>query len=279
MKCFHHNDADGILSGFIVSKFKPEAELISINYGDPFPLSIIKHNELVVITDYSISPEDMDLLLMITPNVIWIDHHKSAIRKYGETKVKGFRNPEYAACILTYLWFQYHQTAPIPVTIVNKSQVEILPLFVQLVGDYDAWRWEFGEKTWWFHLGLHAADINNPRLWEELWKDDEVFPFIEQGKYIANAKEVEAKNYCDSWGYRLNWKGYDCFFVNRGQANSRFFKSVKADIYVSYVHKEKEWTISLYSEKVDVSEIAVQYGGGGHAGAAGFISEDLPWMP
>jgi nanoRNase/pAp phosphatase (c-di-AMP/oligoRNAs hydrolase) len=35
--------------------------------------------------------------------------------------------------------------------------------------------------------------------------------------------------------------------------------------------------VSLYSEKVDVSIIAKNHGGGGHAGAAGFICRDLPF--
>lgn len=35
--------------------------------------------------------------------------------------------------------------------------------------------------------------------------------------------------------------------------------------------------VSMYSEFVDVSEIAVKYGGGGHKGASGFQCTELPF--
>ena len=40
--------------------------------------------------------------------------------------------------------------------------------------------------------------------------------------------------------------------------------------------KDGRWTVSLYNEngKFDVSEIAKLMGGGGHAGAAGFVCDD-----
>lgn len=40
---------------------------------------------------------------------------------------------------------------------------------------------------------------------------------------------------------------------------------------------EKQFTVSLYSETVDVGAIAKAHGGGGHKGAAGFVCDTLPW--
>lgn len=81
-------------------------EYIKINYGIEFPFDSIGKNEIVYIVDYSISPEEMDKLLEITSNVIWIDHHKSAIEKYKnyDKDVKGLRYDGIAGCMLTYCY-------------------------------------------------------------------------------------------------------------------------------------------------------------------------------
>ena len=44
-----------------------------------------------------------------------------------------------------------------------------------------------------------------------------------------------------------------------------------------YDGKIKKWVVSLYTTKIniDVSKIAKLYGGGGHKGAAGFVSDDI----
>ena len=44
-----------------------------------------------------------------------------------------------------------------------------------------------------------------------------------------------------------------------------------------FVFDGTQFTISLYSEVVDVSEIAKKYGGGGHKGASGFHCKQLPF--
>jgi hypothetical protein len=51
------------------------------------------------------------------------------------------------------------------------------------------------------------------------------------------------------------------------------------DILVPYTHDGKQWIVSLYSDKMDVSEIAKRHGGGGHKGAAGFVCSELPFSP
>ena len=90
MKCFYHSDMDGKCAGAIVYKYylldrertreTADSEFICINYKDDFPFEKIKPDELVVIVDFSLQREgEFERLLGITDNVIWIDHHKTAI--------------------------------------------------------------------------------------------------------------------------------------------------------------------------------------------------------
>ena len=48
------------------------------------------------------------------------------------------------------------------------------------------------------------------------------------------------------------------------------------DICISFEFDGEKFLVSLYSEKIDVACIAEKYGGGGHKGAAGFVTKELP---
>lgn len=75
------------------------------------------------------------------------------------------------------------------------------------------------------------------------------------------------------------WIGYyKCFAVNMGMISSDDFASIDVDNYdilVGFCTDGKQWRYSLRSDKVDVSFVAMQFGGGGHRGAAGFASADF----
>lgn len=65
---------------------------------------------------------------------------------------------------------------------------------------------------------------------------------------------------------------------NMAMAGSDNFTSVdqdKYDMFIGFSFNGKRWTYGLRSTKVNCSEIAMKYGGGGHPGAAGFSSDDL----
>lgn len=58
MKCFYHNDADGRCAGFWVSlsagltdlSLYDDQSFIEITYAKPFPLNIIRKNEMVYLS-------------------------------------------------------------------------------------------------------------------------------------------------------------------------------------------------------------------------------------
>ena len=90
MICFHHNDLDGRLSAYWVWKkliVKPgqygPVRFIEMNYNMDFPLEMVAPDEQVVIVDYSIDPKEMIDLLGVTQDVTWIDHHRTAIKRYA----------------------------------------------------------------------------------------------------------------------------------------------------------------------------------------------------
>lgn len=319
MKCFYHEDLDGQASAFCVHAWAGvrnphEADkcMYAIHYGQSFPFEDILPREQVWIVDYSVSPDEMLRLLDITKNVTWIDHHKTAIEKYADFPrlIRGIRQNGEAACTLTFKYLnwwtargegpeRYSMGDPMP---LNGSDAMPVPRMLKLVGDRDVWRWAFKDETRFFFAGSqmhdtrpdsefwwkcmeHEVDLSSPPntgnavvrargevFWEQLLRD---------GQTIEKYKAQSDEGTNGLIGYEVAFEGYRCFACNRARVSSdRFGERIKQyDILLPHYHDGKQWTVSLYSEKVDVSEIAKKHGGGGHTGAAGFQCAVLPWAP
>lgn len=273
MKCFYHGaDLDGHCSGAIIKYAKPECELIGINYGDKFPWDIIKQGETVYMVDFCLQPfSDMERLNKIC-NLIWIDHHKSAI---DEAYKKGFIAKEQTleigtgACELVWEYLSIHN---------------IMPTFVKLLSEYDVWN-HTDPRTLSFQYGMRLLDTNpnNQDLWESLFDVKQVRRITEDGGIVLNYTEQDNRKYMAACGFDTELDGLRCIAINKMLTNSQIFDSVwdeeKYDIMLTFGFHKGQWTVLLYSDKdgVDVSIIAKNRGGGGHKGAAGFQCKELPF--
>jgi oligoribonuclease NrnB/cAMP/cGMP phosphodiesterase (DHH superfamily) len=255
-----------------------------MQYGMEFPFEHIGKDETVYILDFSIEPEEMVKLLGITENVIWIDHHKTAIQKYskfawkaGEENglwehVDGIRDDKESGCYLTFRYF-------------GKGQPQLIPEYINLISDRDTWQWKFGDRTKHFYAGIEAEDTSpESAAWEYMRADPDLF--IANGKVIQGYKDRTQQDYILENGFWVDFHGHRCYAVN-GLYSSQPFEAVvpEADIWLTFRYdKGGYWTVSLYSTKVDVSEIAKGYMynqkvGGAHKGAAGFQCAYPPFLP
>ena len=311
MKCFYHVDQDGIVSGFYVRKaceqrgleFEPE-DFRKINYGMEFPFHDIGQDEFVFIVDYSIEPEEMWQLLSITKNVFWIDHHQSTIEAYKDFKcdVKGIRIT--GACIsganLTWLYFnemcdenwkQVKKTDER--TIINIFRYcncnNMFPKLAEYTAKWDTFSWDDYEEEFVkaFHYAFVSYDFDalSPLL-DTLDEGDGVYKSIEfiddmikDGLSIIEYLSADAEQYLRAYGFETTFEGYKVYAINRALINSDFFESIDAskyDMFIGFSFNGSMWEYQLRSaeqDKVNVYELAVKYGGGGHPNAAGFRSK------
>lgn len=272
MKIFYHNDEDGKCAAHVIAKkFHHTRQMnnedyIEINYGMEFPLNIIEKDEEVFIVDYSIELDVMDRLLNITSNVFWIDHHITAIEKYMNYshKLRGLRKVEYSGCVLTYLYL-YN---------VDFDQV---PMPIRYIGDRDTWQWRYGQETKLFCSGAELYDLHplSPD-WKILFNNPDTVK--KEGVIIEQYKTQRNKDYVKSFAYYTVFEDHEAVVVNIGHVGSEIFDSIKKKpLLIMYVHDGKEYKVSLRSETIDVSKIALKYGGGGHSCASGFECQELPW--
>lgn len=278
-KIYFHSDLDGRCAGAIAYRALRDQdkgakiELIELDYKDEIRVKEIQLCEKIVIVDFSFKPEIMEKVLLLTKNIVWIDHHKTAFEyKYSE-ELKGLRDNKFSGCELTWKYFY------------GKKE---MPRAVELIGDRDKWACKYGEVTANFNMGMKVHD-HQPK--DEIWDGlfglpayfglAEVSEIIEEGKTCIKFRDQFCKDYCNSYGFETEFRGYKCFALGIYMFGSEAFgdRMKSYDICLSFEYLGDKWIVGLYSEnkEIDVSKIAQKYRGGGHFSAAGFECKELPF--
>ncbi len=265
--CFHHNDPDGHASGAIVKyALGDKVSLVESDYdGTPIPWDLVEQAEQVIVTDFSFSVDQMQRLAD-GRELVWIDHHKSALAEFEgiADEWPGIRDISEAACVLT--WQYFFPERPVPRAIV-------------LIGDRDIWRW--AEKdTGAFGSSLFNQDhlASNATFWKPLLEDDAptLEKMIKEGAWLREITLRDIDNLMEARSFEVEFEGYQTLAVNRRGTGDigNYGRDRGYEIVYTYADKMQldglTTVVTLYSNKIDVSVIAKRYGGGGHAGAAGF---------
>ncbi len=278
MKVFHHNDLDGKGAAAIHYRYDVEARgvmtrYIEMEYSKPLPLDQVLQDEQVVFLDFHCGDDDQFVALKRRSGKITIiDHHKTFKERVDNNAalyegVKIVYDAKLSGCEIA--WDYYCPDIP-------------MPRVVKLIGDRDCWRWEFGEETARFCAGM-MIQKQDPTcaVWDALFLDDGIFihEVINEGTICLSFRDNICADYTKLFGWETKFEGYKCFANGMYAFGSEGFgeRFKQYDICLSYEYLGDKWIVGLYSETVDVSEIAVKYGGGGHKGAAGFNVDVLPF--
>lgn len=274
MKCFYHEaDLDGHCSGAIIQHVFPRCEMMGYDYGKPFPWEKIETGEEIIMVDVSLPMDEMHQLASLAW-LTWVDHHKTAIdaAHAAGLVVPGSRAVGLAACELT--WTHFQPLVP-------------MPRAVRLLGRYDVWDHEDPDVLP-FQFGARVLDTDphagsDRGIWPELFKNHEpdVARIIEHGKVILKYKHRgDTKKAENAFDARLD--GLRVIALN-GHGNSESFRSVYAParhaaMVMFHQRRDGQWRVSVYSDQpdVDCGALCKARGGGGHKGAAGFITREAP---
>ena len=264
--CLYHDDPDGCCAAAIVRRMLGSAAILHpLEIGDAIPWEAVETSDQVVLLDYSLPVEDMRRL-GAGRRMVWIDHHKTALAGLSEAMadVAGERSVEAAACVLAWRTFYPGHS---------------LPLAVELVGDRDIWQMAHPE-TRAFCEGLYQEDFQpaNDGLWQPLLDDDRTLlrRLVDRGQMLYAARLKSIADVVARCGFAASFDGHRTLAVNH-PGNGDMGEYIRragyelAYCYVEVVRRgQLQTVVTLYSDQIDVSEIAHRYGGGGHRGAAGF---------
>lgn len=285
---YHGVDSDGMGAYAICHKsLEREYEITAIpySYGNEEPeLETLLGQDLVVITDVCLPTETMKALYLETRSrkefdCIWIDHHKTSLEASvpgGWSLMHGYRQPSgKAACALAWDYF-HGMTSRVPRTVQllsaydihdtkdihNDWETEIMPFQYGIRETYD----------------LRAEDF--VKDFDALMYDDEfVAGLIRDGGRIYRYEKKTGSKGVESWGFPVTvageYKGLCCLtnrfgslaFEDRmrreGQEIAVCANRIDADRYKVSMFAPEPCTLDLGRY------MSVNYGGGGHRGAAG----------
>lgn len=272
IKCWYHSvDLDGRCAGAIVKFAKPEAVMYPFDYGEEFPWSEVSEEDTVYMVDISLEPfEEMVNLAKSVKELIWIDHHKSAIKEYHRMSTRsdfriniGTTREGIGACQLVWEYLMPPSVLPLPkaVEFLAKADVRIWddPLILP------------------FKYGIQATPTHpESEIWRMLFSEHlSVAGIADKGKTIQGFQEQHLADMAKEIYFEVEYDGLKLVVANRSKPNSSFLWSVydrdKHDAMACFYWKQDRWLMDLYTKRddLDLGAFCKKRGGGGHKKAAG----------
>ena len=259
-KCF-----DGFGAAYAAWKFfGDDAKYIPVNYDKKNVISDeIEDGSEVYTCDFCFSAEVLLKLAAKCEAVYVLDHHKTA---QEDLKALGPEIPKNL-----YITFDMNRSGAL-ITWEHFHGVGTAPLLIEHISDRDLWTFEY-EDTEAIHLALVSQPMNFER-----WDAFEIEKLKKEGETLKRMHNQLVKRICSTAFFR-DIGGHEVPVVNTSIAWSEVGNKL-VDLYpnspfaASFTIMEDHVMWSLRSkageDSFDVSEVARQFGGGGHRNAAGF---------
>ncbi|SRR5215204_121422 len=278
---YHGNCYDGFAAAWSAwRRLGYQPAYVPVNYGIP-PPNLTGCDRLYVL-DFSYSAEQLTKLAETIPHITLLDHHKTArdtLANLG-TPVDSTHidNPPPGLFVqfdmsesgASLAWEYFYRPEP--------PGIKWTPEIIQYVRDRDLWLFEKPKskevQAW---LRSYLFDFQQWDWLNHCLTDDaEYWKVVAEGTAILRAQEQSVANMCrfprwvDLGGFIIPCVNATVYFSDCGDyLCSKFPDAPFAAYYTDRADKKRQWGLRSQNG-FDVSTIALQYGGGGHAAAAGF---------
>lgn len=270
----HCMDGFGALAAYSVSKhFKKDDIMIPMSYGDDYCLN---GADEVIMLDFSVKADVMKDICSQVYGVLVIDHHKTAQEELE--KCRDIENLE--------LVFDMEKCGSI-LTWEHFNPRQDIPLILHYIQDRDLWKWEMDYSK------EISAYLKHQGYKDIRWLIDLLFlrdlsQMASEGKLILEVQKGIYEQICEKYKC-TTFDGHLVMIVNSPVFQSDIGdylnqKIIAEDLpYKFVIIWWEEHNCVVYSLRskgdFDVSEVAKNYGGGGHKNAAGFKTnnKELMW--
>jgi len=255
---YHANCPDGFGAAWAAwRKLGETAEYVACHYNKPITHDLKGKN--VYSVDFTFEGEQFPQVLREASSYTVIDHHVSSKERAAQASESIFDNTHSGAVLS---WKYFHLNTPVP-------------KLLEYIEDNDLWKFTLpNSKESAAAIAAHNLDFKTFDELASIYEDAEKFEtYLEGGKLILGKSGKDAGEISDEF-YFIEFEGMKVPVVN-------------SPIHVSYIghrmatkhppmtiiwcRRKSDIGISMRGDgSVDLSEIAVKYGGGGHHDAAGF---------
>jgi oligoribonuclease NrnB/cAMP/cGMP phosphodiesterase (DHH superfamily) len=269
--CIYHGGCDdGFGAAWAVWKKWPDVQFVPGVYGKE-PPDVTGKNVLMV--DFSYKRPVIEAMAKAAWSLTILDHHKTAQADLldmeawaamEDCNVKVVFDMDQSGAALA--WDYCH--GPID----NKLK---RPWMIDMIEDRDLWRFKHGDETRQFSAALRTYPMDFD-VWQEISCRPE--KLVEEGKVILRAHQANIQKFmADVFWEKIGGHSVPCCNVPYHYASDTAHELLQrfpdAPFAASWFKRgDGLFQASLRSEdrRLDVSEIAKKYGGGGHRNAAGF---------
>ncbi|MFC0274793.1 DHH family phosphoesterase [Metabacillus herbersteinensis] len=285
-RLYTHNDLDGVGCGIVAKiAFGKEVEVrynsvVGLDYQIErlFEQEKKLKDDFLIITDLSVNEENLirlDDLAKSGGKVRLIDHHKTALHfneySWGRVKVNYEDGRLTAATSLLYEYLLEHE-------LIKQSQA--LDEFVELVRQYDTWEWDQNENIKAKNLNdlffMLSIDKFEEKMTERIL-NSEHFEFDDFEQKLLEMEEEKIERYVRRKKREIvqTFIGDFCTGIVHAESHHSELGNElgKDNPYLDYIAilnlGGKKISFRTIHDHVDVSTIAGQFGGGGHAKASG----------
>lgn len=245
---YHAECMDGFGAAWALWKRFPQARFVPVKHGFPQPDGLGQQH--VVMVDFSYPRADILALADRTASLQILDHHITAESALADLPFAYF-DMDRSGAVLAWEW----------------AHTQSVPWLLQYVQDKDLWRWQLPHSR-----EISSALASHPfdfAIWEQ-------FQFetlkIEGTGILRYENNLIDKLALDA--IMVSVAGYTVPAVHSPVLASQIGERLSADHAFGVIWHQKDGRryFSLRSKAggISVSEIAAQYGGGGHTHAAGF---------
>lgn len=247
------------------------------DFNDPTP-EIDPSATAVIVVDL---PFDVNASLVGDARLVWIDHHQSSIARVP-SHVAGYWIDGVAACRLA--WQYVFGPDDLPTKEHYEDRCVLEPLAIRLAGEYDVWnRTDPRAEQFQYGLTINGGD-GLTRYLLDVGHQESTALVCRDGKAAQAWHRMFADETSRQKSYHVRFEGLNFLALCSCHARSSLWFH---DDLSSCVDALMTWRVgpndtvhlSLYHapghEEIDLSVIALKYGGGGHKGACGFT---MSWV-
>lgn len=258
---YHGNCADGFGAAWVFKNYADrEHDFHAGVYQNPPPDCADRD---VYLVDFSYKRPVVEEILKVANRVVLIDHHKTAIDDLmpliDSGKIEALTSLEHSGAVLAYKWF-------------NGNDLSGMPPLLAHIQDRDLWRFTL-PKTREIQANIFSYPYDFA-VWDRLMAADPAVLAIE-GEAIERKHFKDIAELLGVVQRRMLIAGHDVPVANLpytlvSDAAHEMAKNEKFSACYWDTPDGRVFDLRSADNGLDVSEIAKQYGGGGHAHAAGF---------
>lgn len=290
---YHGNCDDGFGAAWAIWKrWGNDVAYVPGVYGKPLPDVFALAGMNVLFVDFSAKRAEIELMAQVSKSIVIIDHHKTAEAdlepfkvglcggaKFYPDDLNGvFRDMAELDRPPVLAWFDMNQSGAVMAWKFARSDWPI-PEFLRYIEDRDLWRFTYGpgDATRQFSASLRTYE-QEFNLWDKLAEPASTANLISEGAGILRSHTANIQKFIAD-RYLAVIDGMTVPVVNvpyhyaSDTAHALLQKCPKAPFAACWFRRGDgmiQYSLRSEDRRVDVSEVAKKFGGGGHRNAAGY---------